>query len=39
MKYTLTVTRKEDGKVFIKTFKTKKDMRRFQSNNYTTYSW
>lgn len=39
MKYTLTLTRKSDGKVFIKSFKTKKELRRFQANNYTIYTW
>ena len=36
---TLTVTRKIDGRVFVKTFKTKKEMQRFMKNNYTTYTW
>ena len=39
MKYELTVTRKADGKTFVKSFKTKKDLQRFQQNNYTTYTW
>ncbi len=39
MKYKLTLTRKSDGKQFIYSFKTKKGMRRFQANNYTTYTW
>ena len=39
MKYQLTLTRKSDGKVFIMNFKTKKNMQRFQSNNYTIYTW
>ncbi len=39
MKYELTVIRKADGKTFVKSFKTKKDLQRFQSNNYTTYTW
>lgn len=38
-KYQLTVTRKSDGKVLVKNFKTKKELQRFQSNNYTTYTW
>jgi hypothetical protein len=37
MKYQLTLIRKSDSKVFIRNFKTKKEMRRFQSNNYTEY--
>ena len=39
MKYQLKVIRKSDNKVFVKNFKTKKEMQRFQSNNYTTYTW
>lgn len=39
MKHQLKITRKLDGKVFIRNFKTKKEMQRFQSNNYTTYTW
>ena len=39
MKHSLTVTRKSDGKVFTKSFKTKKDLQRFQANNYTVYTW
>jgi hypothetical protein len=39
MNYELQVTRKSDGKIFLKKFKTKKDMQRFQSNNYTIYTW
>jgi hypothetical protein len=39
MRYQLKLTRKSDGKVFTKTFKTKKDMQRFQANNYITYTW
>lgn len=39
MKYVLTVTRKADGKTFVKSFKSKKDLQRFQSNNYTIYTW
>ena len=39
MKYQLTLTRKSDGKVFIRNFKTKKDIQRFQSNKYTVYTW
>lgn len=37
MKYQLTLIRKSDGNIFIRNFKTKKEMRRFQSNNYTEY--
>lgn len=39
MKYTLTLIRKSDGKAIQKSFKTKKEMQRFQSNNYTIYTW
>jgi hypothetical protein len=39
MKYQLKLTRKSDGKVYVKNFKTKKEMQRFQNNNYTIYSW
>jgi hypothetical protein len=39
MKYKLTVTRKSDSKQFTKHFKTKKEMQRFQANNYTIYTW
>lgn len=39
MKYQLIVTRKSDSKVFVMYFKTKKEIKRFQSNNYTTYTW
>ena len=38
-KYQLTIIRKSDGKVSVKNFKTKKELQRFQSNNYTTYTW
>ena len=37
MKYKLKLTRKSDGKVSEKSFKTKKEMNRFLSNNYTIY--
>lgn len=39
MKYQLKITRKSDSKVFVRNFKTKKEMQRFQSNNYATYTW
>ena len=39
MKNTLELTRKSDGKKFTYSFKTKKEMQRFLSNNYTEYTW
>ena len=39
MKCQLKIIRKSDGKVFVKNFKTKKEMQRFQSNNYIIYTW
>jgi hypothetical protein len=38
-KYSVKLTRKSDGKEIVKNFATKKDMQRFFSNNYTTYTW
>ena len=35
----IKLIRKSDVKEFIKTFKTKKAMQRFLSNNYTIYTW
>jgi hypothetical protein len=37
-KYCLIKTRKSDGVEFTHYFKTKKDMRRYMSNNYTEYN-
>lgn len=36
---TVTLTHIKTGKVEVKTFKTKGQMRRFLSNNYTEYTW
>ena len=35
----LIVTRKSDNRQFTKTFPTKKEMQRWQANNYTQYTW
>jgi len=36
-KYSVQLTRKSDNQKSVKSFKTKKDMQRYLSNNYTTY--
>jgi hypothetical protein len=36
---TITLTRLSDNKIVVKSFKTKKAMNRFLSNNYTAYTW
>ncbi len=39
MKTTIILIRLSDKKETERTFKSKKEMQRFLSNNYTTYTW
>jgi len=39
MKHSLTITNLVSKKVTTKNFKSKKDLQRWQSNNYTKYTW
>lgn len=39
MDYKLKLTRISDGKTKVKTFRSKKEVQRFQMNNYAEYTW